>query len=299
MAFWTNIYWDENTDILELQGASIVYADDTKDVTYTNLFFPSGFTLARWSSKVDYGQKFHFNALPTLIPGHVYRLTTSMTAHGLNPYMAITFYDAENEILWTTDRYETDRQFEVPATAERYIVEIVAFGEGSFTFHHFTLQEVIEGGNLVSNDWYQELPTGERLGVRGHKIGNPTRFVVSFSEPLSHMTPYLRRLDTENALQLSIADQRENAGGYRPAATDSQYERLLYEVVTQSAQSNGLTDIYVTGVGPVSRDAALYYSDRFGWHLLETSAPLVTPDGIGLLKRPDVNQGRWQLGGLA
>jgi accessory secretory protein Asp3 len=296
MAFWTNVYWDENTDILELQGASIVYADDSKDVTYTNLFFPSGFTLARWSSQVDYGQKFHFNALPTLIPGHIYRLTTAMTANGLNPYMAITFYDKAGEILWTTDRYETDRQFEVPATAERYIVEIVAFGEGSFTFHHFRLQEVLSNGSLAPNDWYQELPTGERLGVRGHRVGQPTRFVVAFSEPLFHMTPYLRRLAVTDALQMSVADQRVDAGHYLPASADSPYENILGDLVAQSAAANGLTEIFVTGVGPISRAAAQHYAQRFGWRLVDTDAPALPAAGIGLLKRPDVNQGRWQIG---
>lgn len=248
------VYWTPQTQLLELQGAKVEFLA-LNNVYYENYFLPSGQVIARWHSQ-HASQSQRIADLPQLRQGEIYNIIRNVeNSERMFSYLAITFFDAQQQIITTVSQNKDMLTVKVPDTYEFYTIDLLSAGTGSFRFFNFSIRPQKKG---VLRDQDSEIAAGLYAYLSmPDKIASKTLRVI-FSEPedssVDYPTAYVK--ETQQAVQF-ITSSDLNAKYYR------QNESAIILAIKQARKKAHAKRLEFVGYGPISSYAALYYQIQF------------------------------------
>lgn len=268
------IYWTPQTQLLELQGATIDFRA-VDNVYYEHYFLPSGRAIATWRSNRYYQREKMVSDLPQLLRGATYTIARDIEkSDRMFAYLVVTFFDEQYQQLAKNSQNADSITVTVPDNYDFYTIDLVSAGSGSFVFHDFVIRQKTTG-ILRDNDTRIAPKVYTYLQIPD-KVTTKTLRVI-FSEPEAGTVDYMSEWikETQQAVQY-IASGDVDAGFYR------QYEAEIINAIKSSRQKARANKLEFVGYGPISSYAALYYQNKFKGSLA------VISDDVNLEPRADL-----------
>ena len=263
MKTWQNVYWTQQSELLEFQGATVTHAQ-IDQVNYENDIYASGFGVVVWRSLVNFRREFRQETLMPLVPGHEYRFRLDAVDEGLNTYLLVTMYDQAGTIILSSGRGQKEVQLVAPANLDHYDVQIIAFGNGRFVFEKIFIQEVLLTGTYILNDYVSQ--DGRTLARYVNRDANRHLF-VAFTEPLDKETQWPIASATAAQVPILLFANLGLAADYYQSSPE------FVTTLIHNAQRDGRYDtISLVGTGLISQLAAAYYGE-----LLQLPVTWLTP----------------------
>ncbi|MFC4760346.1 accessory Sec system protein Asp3 [Fructobacillus durionis] len=245
----TQIYWQPQTMLHELQGAVIDFVKED-EVHYQNHFLPSGKVIASWTDSDNYFQNKAIGELPQLEAGKEYRAKRFIeNSDKMHAYLSWRFYDEKGKLIDQHYQNGDEDTFVVPNHYASYRLDLLSAGVGSFVFHEIQLSKAVDGV-LVDGDHaltdhltaYLDLP---------EKIVSKTLRVV-LSEPRFRTMDYpIKDIQSSPQAVLFLATDLMHCQSY--------YDEKALDYIRQAKKAVRAKNIEFIGYGPISSLTALLY----------------------------------------
>ncbi|MDD9138371.1 accessory Sec system protein Asp3 [Fructobacillus sp. CRL 2054] len=245
----TQIYWQPQTMLHELQGAVIDFVKED-EVHYQNHFLPSGRIIASWTDSDNYFQNKAIGELPQLEVGKKYRVKRFIdNSDKMHAYLSWRFYDEKGQLIDQHYQNGDEDTFVVPANYASYRLDLLSAGVGSFVFHEIQLAPAVDGV-LIDGDHALTDHLSAYLEVPEKVVSKTLRVVLS--EPAFRTMDYpIKDIQSSPQAVLFMATDLMHCQSY--------YDEKALDFISQSKRAVKAKNIEFVGYGPISSLTALLY----------------------------------------
>lgn len=250
-----HIYWTAQTQLLELQGATVNF-QGIDHVYYENNFLPSGRPIAIWHSQHVFSTAHRISDLPPLMRHTEYEIERHLESGShIFAYLVIAFYDDNGQELANFSQNSDTVTFTVPEDYNYYTISLVSAGTGSFVFHDFLLRPKQQGylranDQLIGNQLYTQLALPDTITSKTLR--------VIFTEPEFSNTDYPDQwIKTTQQAVMYLASSLPFAGFFR------ENQSVIINQINDNRKKANARHVEFVGYGPISSYAALYYQQQF------------------------------------
>lgn len=251
------VYWQHNIGKTYIYGSKINYV--TKDyVVFENNLFPAGSCLHSWTSLGNYQGQRSAVQLPLLEKGCEYNIYLNVSSMPNNTlYIELAFYDYYDKIINIVIVKMTSGTFTYPDDAYYYKISLINAGLQKIIFHNLVIENHLQDS---------ENQLCKRNGLLMSNILNESSdsqcLQVLFTEPVVGKVAYVQeKLIKQFSDVIHVTSNRLYAQFYM----SNQYEEAILSTIEHLHTRYEISNINFIGYGPISSNAAMYYSSKFDY----------------------------------